>query len=308
MLVRTLLLKAAGSEQIKNAALAVPLTRAVVERFVAGETTQDAVDTARALTASGLLVTVDHLGEDTTEPAQAEQVVRAYDDLLGAVQREELGSRVEVSIKLSAIGQFLPDGDRIALENARRVCTAARNAGTTVTVDMEDHTTTDSTLGIVHELRKDFPQTGAVLQSALRRTEADCRELAGAGSRIRLCKGAYAQPEEVAYTGADIDLSYVRCLRTLMAGEGYPMVATHDPRLIAIAQDLAARNHRSPDSWELQMLHGIRPEEQKRLVGLGHQMRVYLPYGTDWYGYLVRRMAEKPANLALFLKGLTSRR
>ncbi|SDD06579.1 proline dehydrogenase family protein [Auraticoccus monumenti] len=307
-MLRRLLLKAAGNERIKDAALAVPLTRGVVARFVAGETTEDALDTCRLLSAEGLLVTVDHLGEDTTDRGHAEQVTAAYLELLAAIRAEGLGPSVEVSVKLSAIGQLLPgDGETVALEKARSISAAARNAGTTVTVDMEDHTTTDSTLSIVEELRKDFPSTGAVLQSYLRRTEADCERLAGSGSRIRLCKGAYAEPDEVAFSGADIDLAYVRCLKVLMQGQGYPMVATHDPRLVAIALDLASRNHRAPDSWELQMLHGIRPDEQRRLVAAGHQVRVYLPYGTDWYGYLVRRMAEKPSNLALFLKGLTSR-
>lgn len=307
-MLRTLLLKAAGNERIKDAALAVPLTRGVVARFVAGETTADALDSCRRLGAEGLLVTVDHLGEDTTDRGQADRVTDAYLELLAALQAEGLGRSVEVSVKLSAIGQQLPgDGEAYALEKARVISAAARNAGTSVTVDMEDHTTTDSTLSVVEELRKDFPSTGAVLQSYLHRTEADCERLATPGSRIRLCKGAYAEPAEVAWSGAEVDLSYVRCLKILMQGRGYPMVATHDPRLVAIALDLAARNHRAPDSWELQMLHGIRPEEQRRLVAEGHQMRVYLPYGTDWYGYLVRRMAEKPSNLALFLKGLTSR-
>ncbi|MVA77005.1 proline dehydrogenase [Auraticoccus sp. F435] len=309
-MLRTVLLRAAGNERIKDAALAVPLTRAVVERFIAGETAEDALAAARRLTDDGLLVTVDHLGEHTRERAAAERVTVAYLELLQAVRTAGLGPQVEVSVKLSALGQLLPgDGESVAVEQARLICAAARNAGTTVTVDMEDHTTTASTLAVVEELRQDFPQTGAVLQANLRRTEADCERLAHSGSRVRLCKGAYASPEEVAYRpGAEVDLSYVRCLRVLMEGLGYPMVATHDPRLVAIAQDLANRNHREPGSWELQMLHGIRPEEQRRLVAAGHQVRVYLPYGTDWYGYMVRRMAEKPANLALFLRGLTSRR
>ena len=180
--------------------------------------------------------------------------------------------------------------------------------GTTITLDMEDHTTTDRTLATLHTLRADFPTVGAVLQAYLHRTEADCRDLATAGSRVRLCKGAYAEPASVAYQErADIDLSYVRCLKVLMAGQGYPMVASHDPRMVAIALDLAARNHRAIDSYELQMLFGIRPDEQVRLAAEGHRMRVYVPFGEQWYGYLVRRLAEKPANLGFFLKALTSK-
>ena len=173
---------------------------------------------------------------------------------------------------------------------------------------MEDHTTTDSTLAVLTELRQDFPTTGAVIQSYLRRSVGDCRDLAGAGSRVRLCKGAYDEPESVAFRDRDeVDKSYVRCLRVLMAGHGFPMVATHDPRLIAVAGALAVRHGRRPASYEYQMLYGVRPDEQLRLAGKGETVRVYLPYGQEWYGYLVRRMAERPANLGLFLRSLASR-
>jgi proline dehydrogenase len=173
---------------------------------------------------------------------------------------------------------------------------------------MEDHTTTDSTLAILRELRSDFPETGAVLQAYLRRTEADCRDLAYEGSRVRLCKGAYKEPESVAYQGRrDVDRAYVRALNVLMAGHGYPMLATHDPRLVAITEELARRHDRAKDSYEFQMLYGIRPHEQERLAALGHKMRVYVPYGDEWYGYLVRRMAERPANLAFFLRAVATK-
>ena len=174
---------------------------------------------------------------------------------------------------------------------------------------MEDHTTTDSTLEILAELRKDYPTTGAVLQAYLRRTEADCRELATAGSRVRLCKGAYKEPESVAYQSAlDVDKSYVRCLNILMSGDGYPMIATHDPRLIAIGEDRARWFDRSADEFEFQMLYGVRPEEQPRLAAEGYTVRVYVPYGDQWYGYLMRRLAERPANLAFFARALVSRK
>jgi proline dehydrogenase len=147
-----------------------------------------------------------------------------------------------------------------------------------------------------------------VLQAYLRRTEADCRELATSGSRVRLCKGAYAEPESVAYQSAlDVDKSYVRCLNILMSGAGYPMVATHDPRLVAIAEDRARWFDRSADEYEFQMLYGVRPEEQARLAGNGQTVRVYVPYGDAWYGYLMRRLAERPANLAFFARALRSR-
>ena len=309
-MLRRALLAVSHSAAIRKAITSAPVTRDVVERYVAGDRTEDALAVSARLVGAGLSVTVDHLGEDTLDRAQADAVVGAYAALLAGLTDAGLAKDCEVSVKLTALGLALgADGRAIALENARRICAAAREAGTTVTIDMEDHTTTDSTLSVVRLLRMDFPWLGTVLQAYLHRTEADCRDLASPGSRIRLCKGAYAEPESVAYADpAEIDKAYVRCLRILMAGDGYPMVATHDPRLVEIALTLADRQGRSKDSFELQMLYGIRPAEQARLAGLGHRMRVYLPYGTDWYGYLVRRLAEKPANLRFFAHSLVSRR
>jgi proline dehydrogenase len=214
-----------------------------------------------------------------------------------------------VSVKLSAVGQALPgDGEKIARDYALAICERAAAFGTTVTLDMEDHTTTDSTLAILRELRQDFPGTGGVLQAYLRRTEGDCRDLATEGSRVRLCKGAYNEPESVAFTDrAEVDRAYVRCTKILMQGDGYPMLATHDPRLVEIGGALAVRNDRQPGSYEFQMLYGIRPDEQVRLAAQGERVRVYLPYGDEWYGYLVRRLAEKPTNLALLLRALVSK-
>ncbi|HET7350607.1 MAG TPA: proline dehydrogenase family protein, partial [Marmoricola sp.] len=286
----------------------------IVRSYVPGETTGSAVDVTAQLVDDGMHVSLDHLGEDTLDVEQAEATVAAYVELLGELARRGLARRAEVSVKLSAVGQALPDsvaggGHKIALENARTICRAARNAGTTVTLDMEDHTTTDHTLATLMELRKDFPETGAVLQAYLHRTEEDCRTLAHDGSRVRLCKGAYNEPPEVAFTERhEIDKSYVRCLKVLMAGDGYPMVATHDPRMIRIASALATSSGRMPGTYEFQMLFGIRPTEQKRLAAAGEKVRVYVPYGGEWYGYLMRRLAERPANLTFFLRSLMSQK
>jgi len=287
----------------------MPVSSGIVARFVAGETVEDAVDSTQTLIDNGLRVTLDYLGEDTLDRGQAQATVDAYVELLKHLADAGLTEGAEASVKLSAVGQALPgDGERIALDNARAICQAASNAGTTVTLDMEDHTTTDSTLGILRELRADFPSTGAVLQAYLHRTESDCRDLATAGSRVRLCKGAYKEPESVAFQDKhQVNLSYVRCLKVLMAGEGYPMVASHDPRLIEIAGALAARNQRVQGSYEYQMLFGIRPDEQKRLAEQGETVRVYVPYGDQWYGYLMRRLAERPANLAFFARSLATK-
>jgi len=305
-MLRSLILAAAGNQTVKKAVAGAPVSREVVSRFVAGEGIDDAIRAARELSDQGLAASLDHLGEDTTDLAQAVAATETYIGLLERLAAEHLTPAAEVSIKLSAIGQSVDPA--FALERAREVCAAAERAGTTVTVDMENHTTTDSTLGILESLRAEYPETGAVIQSYLRRTESDCAALTGLGSRVRLCKGAYAEPEDVAYQDKhDVDLSYVRCLNVLMAGKGRPMIATHDPRLIAIAAERAARYGRMPESWEYQMLYGIRPAEQQRLLKLGHTVRIYVPFGQEWYGYLMRRLAERPANVSFFLRAVATK-
>ena len=306
--LRSALLAAGRSHSVRRLVEANPLTRPVVRRFVPGTSPEDAVRATRELSANGLFVTLDRLGEDTLDVSQADTTVRDYRQVLGVLSDQGLADRAEVSVKLSAVGQFLTsDGEKIALDNARLICEAASAAGTTVTLDMEDHTTTDSTLGILRDLRVDFPWVGAVLQAYLRRTEQDCRDLATAGSRVRLCKGAYAEPGSVAFQGkSEVDTAYVRCLKVLMRGEGYPMVASHDPRMVAIAGDLAARNGRTATDFEYQMLYGIRPDEQRRIAAEGGNLRVYTAYGDEWYGYFMRRLAERPANLAFFLRSLAT--
>ncbi len=309
-MLRQALLVLSRTDRVKELVSKAPVTSGVVRRFIPGETVESAVLTVEGLVKDGLVVTLDHLGEDTTDEARAEATARAYVDLLDRLQDAGLADSAEVSVKLSAVGQALPgDGNAIALKNARTICAAARRVGTSVTLDMEDHTTTDATLATLRELRKDYPETGAVLQAYLHRTEKDCHDLAQEGSRVRLCKGAYKEPESVAYQSTvDVDRAYVRCLAVLMQGSGYPMVATHDPRMIRVAEQLAAATGRTEGSFEFQMLYGIRPEEQLRIAGLGHRMRVYVPYGTEWYGYFMRRLAERPANLTFFLRSLISRR
>jgi proline dehydrogenase len=283
-----------------------PVSRNVVKRFVAGDSVEAAVEATRALVASGLAVSLDHLGEDTTEVAHAKATTSAYLLLLERLSAAGLATNAEVSVKLSAIGQALDPS--MCLDNAREICAAAAVAGTTVTLDMEDHTTTDSTLETLCELRREFHWVGAVVQSYLRRTEGDCRDLAVAGSRVRLCKGAYKEPESVAFKRRkEVDASYLRCLEVLVRGDGYPMVATHDPALVESAERLVTESGRGADSYEFQMLYGIRPDEQLRLAGAGRTVRVYVPYGDEWYGYLMRRLAERPANVKFFLRALASR-
>jgi proline dehydrogenase len=322
---RPAILAAARSDGLRRTAERMPVTRQVVQRFVPGETVADALTSVARLRDSHRFVSIDYLGEDVTDADAADTTVRAYAGLLDALgARDDVvdGPRpLEVSLKLSALGQALPrDGEKIARENAHAICGKARDLGAWVTVDAEDHTTTDSTLSIVRDLREDFPWLGTVLQAYLKRTAGDCEEFAGgpvgssrerssAGARIRLCKGAYDEPASVAYRdGADVTDSYLRCLRLLMAGDGYPMVASHDPAIIDAVPALAREFGRGVEDFEYQMLYGIRDPEQRRLADEGNHVRVYVPFGTQWYGYFVRRLAERPANLTFFLRALAERR
>jgi proline dehydrogenase len=318
--LRRALLAAAASERVRELVTMTPAAHAVVHRYVAGESIGDAVAVARELRDAGLLVTLDYLGEDTKDALHASATATQYVQLLGKLSAEGLTAdgAVEVSVKATAVGLLLGAGDggvpgavsvlgqRVATEHVERIALAARNAGTTVTLDAEDHRTTDAALRIGAALRDKLPFVGNVVQAALRRTETDVRSLGAPGVRVRLCKGAYAESATEAFTARhDIDKAFARCLRILMAGSGYPMIATHDPRLIAITGSLGLR--RPPDSFEYQMLYGVRPDEQRRLAATGARVRVYVPYGGDWYPYLVRRLAERPANLALFLRSLGSK-
>jgi proline dehydrogenase len=318
--LRSTILAASRNSHVEGLVTRAPVSRQVVRRFVGGSETAAAVETTRALLDAGLTVTLDHLGEDTTDRSQATAVVAAYRDLLESLDRAgltarpaPLTTRAEVSVKLSAIGLALDgpngDGPKIALDHAREICAVAERVGATVTLDMEDHTSTDAVLGILTELRTDFPATAAVLQAYLHRTESDCRDLATPGSRVRLCKGAYREPASIAYQKREeVDRSYVRCTNALMAGAGYPMLATHDPRLIEIGIERARFHGKTAGTdFELQMLYGIRPHEQTRLARIGHTVRVYVPYGAQWYGYLMRRLAERPANLTFFARALLTK-
>jgi proline dehydrogenase len=303
--LRRTLLAASASPRLRRLVTTAPATRAIVDSYVAGETAADAVRVTRALQSAGLLVTLDYLGEDTKDLAQAEAVTDEYVELLGKLAADGLthGGAAEVSVKPTAVGLYLG----AAAGNIARICAAAREAGTTVTLDAEEYRAISPTLEIAAELRAEHADLGCVIQSCLRRSEQDCRELTGYGVRVRLCKGAYNEPESVAFTARrDVDLSYARCMRALMDGAGYPMLATHDPRLIEIAGSLARLTGRAADSFEYQMLYGIRPGEQRRLANSGARVRVYVPYGGDWYAYLVRRLAERPRNLAFFLRSVIS--
>ncbi|MFC9631033.1 proline dehydrogenase family protein [Streptomyces mirabilis] len=302
------ILAASRSDRMRRFVSAAPGTKQVVARFIAGESVDQVVPVVQDAVAKGLEVTLDVVGEDITTREQAFAARDAYLELIEHLKELDLGTKAEMSIKLSMFGQALEGGHELALANVRPVVEAAAAIGTTITLDAEDHTTLDSMFAIHEELRKDFPRTGCVIQAYLYRTEADARRLAASGSRVRLVKGAYKEPAEVAYQDkAETDKAYVRVLRVLMEGEGYPMIGSHDPRLISIAQELARKAGRKLDEYEFQMLYGIRSEEHLRLAAEGHRMRVYTAYGTDWYGYFMRRLAEKPANLLFFARSILTK-
>jgi proline dehydrogenase len=314
-LLRKPILALSGNSAVRDALTKTPLTRSVVDRFIPGDTSAEAVTATARLRAAGLQVTLDFLGEDTTDRAAADATVAAYLELIRALTAAGQVAGTELSVKLSAVGQALlasPDlpagGNAYALAGARRITDAAYAAGARVNLDIEDHTTVDQTLEVLFELRRRHPDVGIAIQAMLLRTPKDVAELTGPGSRVRLVKGAYNEPADVAFTDpAQIDLAYVRAMKFLMHGKGYPMIASHDPRIVAIAAKLAGDAGRTPDRWEHQMLYGIRPDEQRRLVAEGRTVRVYVPYGSDWYGYFTRRLAERPANLLFFLRSLASR-
>jgi len=310
--LRPALLAVSRADGLRRVAERSVLTRRVVSRFVPGDSLGKVLEVVAALRDSGRCISIDYLGENVTDADDATATVRAYLDLLDALGRRDDrafdGVRpLEVSVKLSALGQALDrDGQKIALENARTICERGETFGAWVTVDAEDHTTTDSTLSISGDLRVDFPWLGTVLQAYLRRTQGDCAELASLGARVRLCKGAYDEPASVAYRDtADVTDSYLRCLRVLMAGRGYPMVASHDPAIIGALPTLASEF--GCDGFEYQMLYGISDDEQRRLAREGNRVRVYVPFGSQWYGYFMRRLAERPANLAFFVRALSAR-
>ena len=297
---RSTLLAASRSQRLRNGLEKFGPTRSVVQRFVGGPDIEHVVQVVRSLSARNLLSTVDHLGEDVTDDRGADATLSAYLALLESLRGV---NSADVSVKLTALGlKHSPDG---ALQRARTIVNAASSMGATVTIDMESSSRTDATLATVRELRRDEPSVAAVLQAMLRRTESDARALGAEGARVRLCKGAYAEDRSVAFHHReDVRSSYVRSLTLLWESVGTPLVATHDPVLIDAARQLAMNKERT---FVFQMLYGVRPDEQDRLVKLGHRVRIYVPYGDEWYGYLVRRLAERPANDKFFLRSISSK-
>lgn len=284
------------------AAAPASAARAVAGRFVAGETMSDAVAAVRRLRDAGMLGCVGYLGDGTANGLRAAANATQYFQLLDKLAAEGLtdGGATEVSVTPAAVG--LGEDQETATGNIERIAAAAESHGTSVTLDAEDHRTAESTLRIAAELRRSHPGVGSVVQAALRRTETDVRDLAAVpGTRVRLVKGAYPEPLSEAFTGRhDVDKAFARCLRVLMGGPGYPMIATHDPRLIAITRALGM--DREPGTFEYQLLYGVREDLARQLVSEGAKVRIYVPYGPGWQAYLRRLTEQRPLSVASALR------
>lgn len=302
-LSRVFFLWASRRRVLGRFATAFPLTRSMVRRFVAGERLTDALEALTSLRGQGMRWTVDILGESVDSREMAVAAADRYIEALDALG--ERGLEANVSIKLTAMGL---DIDRdFCVENVARVVSRAREIGAFVRIDMEDHTKTSTTLDIVRSLHDGYEEVGAVIQAYLRRSAEDVEQLITERIRVRLCKGAYDEPANVAFVSRDeVDRSYVDLMERLLMDGRYPALATHDEALVDHALQFTADNGIGPERYEFQMLYGIRRDLQERLVAMGQTVRVYVPYGTEWYPYYMRRLAERPQNV-LFIMGTVLR-
>lgn len=288
-------------KRIFSGALAQPLVR----RFVAGETLNDAITAVKRLNTAGLTATLDYLGEAVANPAEAGAAAMQYIAILHAIDR--CGVIANASLKLTQMGL---DIDReLCLRNVERIVAQAAQFDNFIRVDMEGAAYTQTTLDLFKELYARHKNVGVVIQSYLYRSEADVRELNALGARVRLCKGAYNEPPAVAFPRkADVDNQYVAIMHLLLDEGNYPAIATHDERMIDATREYAARHNIPPDRFEFQMLYGIRRDLQEQLVRAGYRVRVYIPYGEQWYPYLMRRLAERPANVLFIARGMLRER
>jgi len=301
MLLRRVLLYAADRPLIRNFMLHSRAARVLALRFVAGEKVEDVLGAAQAIGEAGFSASLDYLGENVTQLSEAEAARDVYLCLLDQIQAR--GLNTNVSVKLTQLGLDL--SQERCQGHAAAVVERAASYGNFVRVDMESSAHTDRTLEIVRGLRRGFGNVGAVIQSYLRRSERDVEQLLAERIRIRLCKGAYQEPPELAFPRkADVDANYVRLMRLLLKSGLYHAIATHDQRIIRATIEFARAQGLTGEAFEFQMLYGIRRDLQARLRDDGWRVRVYIPFGSHWFPYLTRRLAERPANLLFFLKNL----
>jgi proline dehydrogenase len=299
--MRSILLALSRRRSLGRLATRTPITRSMVRRFVSGETLEDALPVIERIHASGTHTTVDVLGESVTSAEAATAAADRYLTLLDAIAAHGLDANV--SMKLTQMG--LDIGHDVCRSNVERVFRRAAELGAFVRIDMEDHTKTDATLDLWRELRPIDPRSGVVIQAALRRSASDVEALIAEGGRVRLCKGAYREPANVAYQEkAEVDRAYVALMERLLVAGDYPALATHDPRIIRRATAFAEREGIARDRFEFQMLYGVRRDLQERLVADGWTVRLYVPFGQEWYPYFMRRLAERPANVAFILRSV----
>ncbi len=298
---RSFFLYLSGAGTARKLLIALPFATRVTRRFVAGETLDDAIRVVRTLNAKGILASLDHLGENVHTEADANRAAGEYVELLDRIA--QTGIKSNVSLKLTQLG--LDIGEEICVNHMRRLLQHAQELGNFIRIDMESAAYTDRTLRVFRTLREEhgFTNVGVVLQAYLYRSEQDVRQLASEGANIRLCKGAYKEPPDVAFPDkADVDKSYVKLSQIYLddaarAKGAHVAFATHDDKMIAAAKECAASHHIPNDQIEFQMLYGIRPQRQEELAAEGYRMRVYVPYGREWYPYFMRRLAERPANV-----------
>jgi len=294
-----LVVAATGARPVEKLVTETRPGKALAHRFVAGDSLDEAVEAAKQLNSSGLLVSLDLLGEEVHDATSAERAMREYLDSLDRIEAEDLNANI--SIKLTQLGLSIDED--LALESVGTLARRAAQIGTTVTIDMEDSRYTESTVRIYMAAQADKGNIGIALQSYMRRTRKDLEEVMRLGGHIRLCKGAYVEPEELAYqTRSEIAESFAISMRDLMTNEAVrPAVATHDLSLIDLARELG--NERK-GYFEFQMLYGVRTALQAELIEAGFPLRIYLPFGSQWYPYLTRRLAERPANAWFFVRAL----
>ena len=298
-MMRNVILWLARNKTLRSTTTRWGLVKRAARRFIAGETIDEALQVIRELNAQGIVATLDHLGENVETAADADRATDDYLKVLDAIGTSGLQSHV--SLKLTALGLDL--GDELCRVNVERIIVKAQEVGALVTIDMESTEYTDRTLAIYRSLRQQYSNVGIVIQSYLYRSEADTVALCKEGAHVRLCKGAYKEPLVHAFPQkADVDTSYVRLMKMLLSAEArahhtFGAIATHDAKMIDATCQYAAENTVPRDEFEFQMLHGIRRDLQKQLAADGYGMRVYVPYGTEWYPYFMRRLAERPANV-----------
>ncbi len=301
MALRSVLLFLSRQKQLRRWMETSPLAERLTRRFTAGQTLERGITVGRRLNAEGILVTLDHLGENVTSEVEAAASRDAYLEALRRI--EECGLNASVSIKLTQFGLDL--SETLCRSNVETLVAKANDLGGFVEVDMESHEYVDRTLNLVTEMHRRYGRVRGVVQAYLRRGEADTRRLCESGVPVRLCKGAYREPVAVVFPRkADVDVNYVRLARILLEQGAYPALATHDPNMIEQTLRFAREMGIGRERFEFQMLYGIRRDLQSRLIKEGYQLRLYVPYGDAWYPYFMRRLAERPANVLFILRNL----